>query len=137
MHRSLSLAALLAVTLPLPLFAGGPRLVAGSTYFDPSAMGKPIHWASGQVNYYIDQGPLSASVSHDQAVAMVDAAAALWSGVPTAAVSLVNKGPLGEDVSGTNAVPGNGNLAEPADVSPSATDHPIAVIFDSDGSVID
>ncbi len=67
---------------------------------------------------------------------MVDAAAALWSNVPTAAVSLVDKGSLNEDVSGANAVAGTGNLLEPADVASSATSYPLGVIFDSDGSVI-
>jgi hypothetical protein len=137
MHRFPCLAVLLAASLPSPLFAGGPRLVAGSTYFDPSAMGKPIRWASGQVNYYVDQGPLSATVTHGQAVAMVDAAAALWSAVPTAAVSLVDMGLLQEDVSGFNAAGENGGLVEPADVARTATDRPLAVIFDVDGSVID
>ncbi|UWZ81986.1 IPT/TIG domain-containing protein [Occallatibacter riparius] len=136
-HRRLSLAALLTLSLPLPLAAGGPRLVAGSTYFDLSVMGKPIRWPTGQVNYYVDQGPLSATVTHAQAVTMVDAAAALWSGVPTAAVSLINMGPLREDVSGLDTVAGNGDLVAPNDVAATATDKPIAVVFDADGSVID
>jgi hypothetical protein len=138
MHRSLCpAAALLIATLPLPLFAGGPRLVAGSTYFDPAAMGKPLRWASGQVNYYVDQGALSATVTHGQAVAMVDAAAALWNGVPTAAVSLADMGPLNEDVNGFNAAAGNGGLVAPSDVAATALGRPVAVVFDADGSVID
>ncbi len=135
MHRPACLAALLLSSLPLPLFAGGPRLVAGSSYFDPSAMGKPLRWPGGPINYYVDQGPLSATVTHAQAVAMVDAAASLWSAVPTAAVSLTNKGTLAEDVSGFNAAAGDGDLVAPADVSATATG--LAIIFDADGSVID
>ena len=69
------------VLCPAAAFAGGPRQVAGTTYFNPGLAGTPIHWANGQVKYYVDQGPLSASVSNQQATAMVDAAAALWSGV--------------------------------------------------------
>ena len=137
MHRPACLAALLLSSLSLPLFAGGPRLVAGSSYFDPSAMGKPLRWPGGPINYFVDQGPLSATVSHAQAVAMVDAAAALWSAVPTAAVSLTSKGTLAEDVSGFNAAAGNGNLVAPADVSATATSRPLAILFDADGSVID
>jgi hypothetical protein len=136
-HRPLRLAVLIALAWPSLMLAGGPRLVAGSSYFDPSAMGKPIRWASGQINYYVDQGPLSGTVAHTQAVAMVDAAAALWSAVPTAAVALVDKGSLMEDVSGFNGVAGNGNLLQPADVASAAISWPIAVIFDADGSVID
>src|SRR5215472_2358890 len=105
--------ALLLVFSPSIVFAGGPRHVAGASYFDPSVMGQPVRWASGQINYYVDQGPLSTTVSHDQAVGMVDSAAALWNAVPTAAVSLVDKGMLNEDVSGYNAVPGDRSLQQP------------------------
>src|SRR5262245_28083830 len=79
--------------------AGGPRYVAGTSYFNPSVAGQPLRWSNGHVRYFIDKGPLSPTVSNTQAVAMVDAAAALWSAVPTAAVSLVNAGSLNEDVS--------------------------------------
>jgi hypothetical protein len=129
--------ACLALVSSSLLYAGGPRLVAGSTYFDPAVMGQPVRWAGGQVNYYVDPGPLSATVSHAQAVAMVDAAAALWSAVPTAAVALVDKGTLKEDVSGFNVVASSGTLTQPSDVAPGAVDYPLAVIFDTDGSVID
>ena len=39
--------------------AGGPRRVAGTSYFDPSTMGKPLVWPLGQLTYYTDQGDLS------------------------------------------------------------------------------
>ena len=58
--------------------------MAGTSYFNPGVLGQPIHWAGGQVNYYVDQGPLNSSISNQQATAMVDAAAALWSAVSTA-----------------------------------------------------
>jgi hypothetical protein len=140
----------LALLLPSPTAcAGGPRYVAGTTYFNSGVLGQPIHWAGGQVNYYVDQGPLSSTVTNQQAVAMVDAAAALWSAVPTAGVTLTDKGPLNEDVSGANIVASGTNfavtneqtdqlnqIAQPADVTPSATQYPVGVIFDYDGSVI-
>lgn len=119
------------------MFAGGPRRVAGTSYFDPAVVGQPIRWASGQIGYFTDRGPLSDTVSNAQAVAMVDAAAAIWSAVPTAAVVLTNKGSLAEDVSGSNAVLGTQYLAQPSDVTPAATSTPIGVVFDADGSVID
>ncbi|MGD0731202.1 MAG: IPT/TIG domain-containing protein [Terracidiphilus sp.] len=134
---------------PATVLAGGPKYVAGTSYFNPSVLGQPIHWAGGQVNYYVDQGPLSASVSNQQATAMVDAAAALWSSVPTAAVTLTDMGPLNEDVNGSNIVASGtnftvtneqinqlGQIAQPADVTPSATSYPVGVIYDADGSVI-
>jgi hypothetical protein len=124
--------------------------VAGVSYFNPAVLGQPIHWAGGQVNYYVDQGPLSSTVTNQQATAMVDAAAALWSAVPTAAVTLTDKGPLNEDVSGANIVVSGtnftvtgeqlaqlGQIAQPADVTPSATNYPLGIIYDADGSVID
>ncbi|MFZ0394815.1 MAG: IPT/TIG domain-containing protein [Terracidiphilus sp.] len=123
--------------LPNAGLAGGPRQVAGTTFFNTGLAGTPIHWANGRVNYYVDQGSLSASVSNQQAVAMVDAAAAMWKAVPTAGVALVDKGSLNEDVSGANAVAGTGDLLAPADVASTATSYPLGVIFDADGSVID
>jgi hypothetical protein len=135
---------------PAAALAGGPKYVAGVSTFDPAAMGKPVQWAGGQLNYYVDQGPLSASVNNQQATAMVDAAAALWNAVPTAGVALTDMGSLSEDVNGANiavgpadfAVTGEqtnqlGAITAPADVAPSATGFPLGVIFDADGSVID
>ena len=111
-------------------FAGGPKYVAGTSYFNPSVLGQPIHWSGGQVNYYVDQGPLSGSVTNQQATAMVDAAAALWSAVPTAGVTLTNAGELNEDVNGGNiAVSPTGQISQPADITPSATGYPVGVIF--------
>jgi hypothetical protein len=119
-------------------WAGGPKFVAGVSYFNPAVAGQPLHWAGGQVKYYVDPGPLNTSVSHAQAVAMVDAAADLLSAVPTAGVSLVDQGPLNEDVSGTNIMVNQaGQIVAPTDVTPSATNYPVAVIFDADGAVID
>ena len=119
-------------------FAGGPKYVAGTSYFNSAVAGQPIHWVGGQVNYYVDQGPLSSTVTNQQATAMVDAAAALWSSVSTAGVTLADKGSLNEDVSGSNIqLNSSGTITAPADVTPSATNYPLAVLYDSDGSVID
>jgi hypothetical protein len=116
--------------------AGGPKYVAGVSYFNPSVLGQPIVWPGGQLHYFVDQGTLG-PLSNSDAVSMVDAAAAVWNTVPTAAVTLSDSGFLAEDVNGSNVLAGNGFLAAPADVSPSATATPVAVIFDSDGSVTD
>src|SRR5208282_4294781 len=106
--------------------AGGPKYVAGVSFFNPAVLGQPIHWPGGQVNYYVDQGPLSSSVTNLQATAMVDAAAALWSAVPTAGVALTDMGSLNEDVNGANiVVASNGQITQPADVTPSATNYPV------------
>ena len=129
---------ILIALIPEVAFAGGPKYIAGASYFNSSVLGQPVRWAGGQVNYYVDQGPLSASVTNQQASAMVDAAAALWSAVPTAGVTLTDKGQLQEDVSGSNIMAGtNSHIAQPADVAPSATNYPVGIIYDADGSVID
>ena len=135
-RRAILIGALL-LFLPACAFAGGPKYVAGTSFFNPAVLGVPVHWADGQVNYSVDQGPLSSSVTNQQATAMVDAAAALWSGVPTAGVTLTNMGPLNEDVNGSNiAVNSSGTITAPADATPAATNYPLAVIYDADGSVI-
>lgn len=119
------------------LLAGGPKYIAGVSYFDAGVRGNPVVWAGGRVTYFVDQGELNSSIRHDEAVAMVDAAAALWNGVSTAAVQLTDGGSLAEDVSGSNAAATGGVLTAPADVLSTATSIPVAVIFDADGSVID
>lgn len=110
-NRRVLVCAFLLAFAPAAALAGGPKYIAGTTFFNPGVLGQPVHWAGGQVNYYVDQGPLSASVTNQQATAMVDAAAALWSAIPTAGVTLTNKGPLNEDVSGTNIVASSSQAA--------------------------
>jgi hypothetical protein len=127
---------LTAAIAPATAFAGGPKYVAGTAYFNPAVVGQPVHWSGGVVNYYIDQGPLNGQINNLQATAMVDTAAALWNSVSTAGVLLTDSGSLNEDISGSNVVAENQVLAAPSDVSPSATNYPLAVIYDTDGSVI-
>jgi len=129
------LAALLLAAQPAA--AGGPRWVAGPAYFAPSTLGQPIVWKGGVVPYYTDLGPLSPTVTQAQANAMVAAAAALWSGVPTAALRIGAAGSLAEDVSGANFFVGTDGLTMPADVESSATATPLGIIYDADGSVLD
>ncbi len=117
--------------------AGGPRWVAGTSYFDPITAGHPIVWKHGAVAYSTDLGDLSATVNQAAADAMVAAAAALWSGVPTAALSIVAAGSLAEDVNGSNFFNGPGGLTMPADVARTATGTPLGIVYDADGSVID
>ena len=131
------LALALLILAPSTIQAGGPKYVTGVSFFKPAVLGQPVHWAGGQVNYYVDQGPLNSGITNQQATAMVDAAAALWSAVPTAGVTLTDMGPLNEDVIGANIVATNGVIAQPADVAPSATTYPLGIIYDADGSVID
>ncbi len=53
------------------------------------------------------------------------------------ALALVDKGQLNEDVNGSNIlVDASGQIVEPADVNPTATNYPLAIIYDADGTVI-
>jgi hypothetical protein len=137
LRRRAALPLALLLLIPARAIAGGPKYIAGTSFFNPAVAGQPIHWAGGLVNYSVDQGPLSSSVTNQQATAMVDAAAALWRAVPTAGVTLTDIGPLNEDVSGSSiAVNASGQITAPADITPAATNYPLAVIYDADGSVI-
>ena len=63
----------------LPGSAGGPRYVAGASYFDRAVKGTPLTWAGGQINYYTDQGnlsPLMNTAAADAVVALVTGATA-------------------------------------------------------------
>ncbi len=117
--------------------AGGPAFVAGSSYFNPGTKGSPVVWANGIVNYYTDQGGLSPSMSSSAADAFVANAFTQWTSIPTAAISAVRAGQLGEDVSGANVTSGGGQINLPADIQPTAVGTPVGIIYDYDGSVTD
>jgi hypothetical protein len=118
--------------------AGGPEYVAGSSYFNPSTMGQPLTWSLGQVDYYTDQGDLSPILPNSAANAFVATAFAQWTTVSTAALTATAAGQLAEDVNGSNiAVNSNGTVTAPADITPSATQTPVGIVYDYDGSVTD
>ena len=118
--------------------AGGPRYIAGVSYFNQGTAGTPLTWAQGAVNYYTDQGSLSATVSGPQADALVADAFSQWTSIPTAAVSATRAGQLAEDVSGTNVYRNSdGTLTMPADILPTAIGTPVGIVYDADGTVTD
>ena len=116
--------------------AAGPRWVSGPPFFSPQ--GVALAWYTNQPAYFTDPGDLSASVNHAAADALVAQAAAVWN-VPTASLVLAQGGSLNEHVTGAGiTVAGQTTPVLPADVQ--ATNwraKPIAVIYDTDGSVID
>lgn len=132
-------AALLALLLALGggARAGGPAWVAGTSFFDPALAGTPITWRDGAVFYYTDQGALSPLLSQSDADALVAAAFARWTAIPTAAVSAQRAGQLAEDVNGSNVTRSGGVLLLPADIQETATATPVAVVYDADGQVTD
>ncbi len=139
--RSIRMVALLVLLVFCGVaHASGPHWVAGAQFFNPAAKGNPLVWANGQVSFYMDQGALSSSVSNSQASSAVAAAAEVWSGVATAAVSITQGGLLSEDVNGGNVAantPAGTGATLPSDAQPTATTRPVAVVLDADGSVID
>lgn len=128
------LAALCIMLLSVALHAAGPRWVAGSQW---TSAGKPMTWYRNNVQYFVDAGPLSASVDNAAAVKVVDAAAAVWN-LGALPFTLANGGALGEDVSADNVYLGQSGLVWPQDVAnTNYTAKQIAVVLDADGSVTD
>jgi hypothetical protein len=118
-------------------YAGGPRWHAGASDFSPSVEGQPIVWAGGKINFFLDQGSLSPILNQQQANAIVKAAATVWNAVPTAAMQFTIEGNLSEDVNGTNVTAGANGPTLPSDIRLTGNVlHPVAVIYDEDGSVI-
>jgi hypothetical protein len=134
------LAIALAIVLCFALLsrAGGPKYVAGTSYFVSSVAGQPLTWAQGQVTYYTDQGDLSPVLLNAEANAFVANAFSLWTAVPTAALAVTVGGQLAENVSGSNVTRNsNGTLSMPADIQPTATTTPVGIVYDYDGLVTD
>lgn len=136
----LALAVVLLIVLAFaPLsHAGGPKAVAGTSYFISSTTGQPLTWPQGVITYYTDQGDLSPILPNTSANAFVADSFSQWSSVPTAAVAAASGGQLAEDVNGTNVtVNSDGTISMPADIQPTATGTPVGVVYDYDGSVTD
>ncbi len=131
----LALAAFIVLLFALLSRAGGPNLIAGTTYFDPAVTGQPLIWPQGAITYYTDQGDLSPILPNATANSFVASAFSIWTSVPTAALTATSGGQLAEDVNGTNITVSDGVITAPADITPSATDTPIGVVYDEDGSV--
>jgi hypothetical protein len=136
-RRKLGFLAFVALMAKLA-FAGGPEYVAGSSYFTSGMMGQPIVWSQGQIVYYTDQGDLSPILPNALANAFVGSAFNQWTTVPSAAIFAENGGQLAEDVNGSNiVVSSGGTITAPADITPSATQKPLAIVYDYDGTVTD
>src|SRR5579863_10256562 len=118
--------------------AGGPRYIAGISYFDQGTAGTPLTWAQGTINYYTDEGSLSATVSGPQGDALVADAFSQWTSISTVALSVAHVGQLAEDVSGSNVYRNSdGTITMPADIMPTTTGTPVGIVYDADGTVTD
>ncbi len=118
------------------LRASGPRFVTGPPFFYGGA-GRPIGWKQSTLLYSTDPGSLGLSVDHAAADALVAAAANVWN-VPVASITVAQGAPLAEHVSGQNVYLSPSGLVWPNDVeSSNAASVPLAVVYDTDGSVTD
>ena len=118
-----------------PLSAGGPRWVAGPPFY--TVQGVPVVWKQANLLYFTDPGDLSASVNHASADALVEAAVSVWN-LPVAHITVAQGGALAEHVSGANVYPGSTGMVWPADLeATNSAAIPVAVVYDTDGSVID
>ncbi|HVO61679.1 MAG TPA: IPT/TIG domain-containing protein [Terriglobales bacterium] len=128
---------LVASALVPAALAGGPKYVAGASYFDSSVKGVPITWPS-PIGYYTDQGSLSPIMPNSMADAYVADAFSRWSAVQTAALAIDQSGHLAEDVNGANVTrDASDNISMPIDIQSSAVSKPIAFVYDADGAVTD
>ncbi len=126
------------ILLTQTAFSGGPKYVAGTTYFNSGTAGTPLTWSQGLLNYYTDQGNLSPILPGSSADAFVAGALSQWTSIPTAAVSALRGGQLAEDVSGANvSVNPDGSINIPADIQSGAVTTPVGIVYDVDGSVTD
>ena len=134
----LALAAGIILTFAMIVRAGGPKCIAGSSYFDPTTTGQALTWPLGQIIYYTDQGDLSPNLPNASANGFVAGAFGVWTSVPTAALAATHAGSLAEDVSGANViVNGDGTISMPTDIQSTATGTPVGIVYDYDGSVTD
>ncbi len=134
----LALSAAVILIFALLARAGGPKNVAGSSYFDPTVTGQPLVWPQGLITYYTDQGDLSPTLPNASANALVANAFSQWTAVPTAAITATSGGMLAEDVNGSNVIlNSDGTISMPADIHPTALATPIGIVYDYDGSVTD
>ncbi len=118
-----------------PAMAGNPRWTSGPPFFLPPWLA--VAWYTTSPLYFTDPGDLSAAVPHAAADRMVANAAAVWN-VPTASLVLAQGGELAEHVTGGMVSGSGAGVTMPADVqSTNWQNIPIAVIYDTDGSVID
>jgi hypothetical protein len=114
--------------------AGNPRFVTGTTFAQP---GQPMAFFTSAPAYFTDPGALSQTVTHTQADTVVAAAAAVWN-VPSASLTLAQGGVLAEHISSANTYFNGVAVIFPSDASaPNFNAIPIAVIYDTDGSITD
>jgi hypothetical protein len=116
------------------VWGSGPRYVTGPPFFTGKA-GVAIGWKQANLMYFTDPGDLGPAVNHAAADALVAAAAGVWN-VPVASITVGQGGALAEHVSGQNVYLSSDGMVWPSDVmSSNDVAVPIAIVYDTDGSV--
>ncbi len=134
-RRRLLCATVAFLLCALRALAGGPAYVAGTGY-GPGVKGHALVWANAHINYFTDQGNLSPILTNSQADTMVANAFASWTSAGGTSFTASQGGHLAEDVNGTNVIANSdGSISLPADIQPSATSFPVAIVYDYDGAV--
>jgi len=134
----LALSAAMILCAALLSRAGGPKFIAGTSYFDATTTGQSLVWPQGIITYYTDQGDLSPILLNASANSFVASAFSQWSAVPTAALAITSGGQLAEDVNGSNVIRNaDGTISMPPDIQSTATGTPIGIVYDYDGTVTD
>ncbi len=132
--RRLSVWLALMCLLCVEAGASGPRYVTGPPFF-PVYQAAPIGWKQTTLLYSTDPGDLSANVNHAAADALVAAAVGVWN-LPNVNITVGRGGLLAEHSSGANVYLDANGMEFPADVmATNAAAVPIAVLYDTDGSV--
>jgi len=110
--------------------AGGPLLVGG-TFGTP---GQPFLWdTTSPISYHTDQGPLG-NQTNTQANNLVQEGFDVWQNtVPTASISFLRSGDLGQDVNGSNFM----NLFNTHENCAGASSFTNIIVYDNDGAITD
>ncbi len=115
--------------------AAGPRWVAANPPWQ--SYGQAMGWYRNDVQYWVDNGPLSASVDNAAAQSLISAASSVWN-IPYSTFTIAQGGSLNEDVNANNVYLGSGGPIWPADVqSGNYLNKQIAVLLDADGTITD
>ncbi len=115
--------------------AAGPRWVAANPPWQN--YGQPMGWYRNDVQYWVDNGALSAFVDNAAAQSLISAASSVWN-IPYSTFTIAQGGSLNEDVNANNVYLAGTGPIWPADVqSNNYLNKQIAVLLDADGTITD
>ena len=123
----------LMICLSVPVFAGGPFMID-----DANKTGQASHWRQNVVSWKVDDGPLSKTVDHDEAVEWVEELFETWRTATltdandvvrrTVKVDVRFRGTVGKNITAENI----SEYTEGSAIGGETVD----VVFDEDGSIM-